>query len=283
VANRSKYTLAGVIAAIIIIVVLVIFIFKIPKERPEFQKDYRTTPPFFKALLYSLKNKAFILYLPTNLATWFVFGMLPTIVPLYGRFVLNIEQTSIVLGLLLAVAFIIAAISMSFWAWIARKIGARLAWIISLICWIISLAPFMVINSVLLAFITFAGVGFGMAGSLLMKDLIFSDIIDADELVTGTRREAGYFGIDFFFARLATILVFVAIGSVFSSVGWRIYDPALVTDQTVMGLKSLMFVFPAIALTIGLIFMILYPLHGSKLDNLKQKLAILHETKKKAE
>ncbi|MHA1719040.1 MAG: MFS transporter [Promethearchaeota archaeon] len=237
-------------------------------------KEYKKTPPFFKALMHTLKNKAFVLYLPTNLGTWFVFGMLPTIIPLYGRFVLGIEKNSILLGLMLAIAFITAGVSMPFWAWVAKKVGARMAWIISLGCWILTLMPFMFITSEIAAFIIFAGVGFNMAGSLLMKDVIFSDIIDSDELVTKVRREAGYFGIDFFFARLATILVFVAIGSVFNDIGWKVYDPLIVDEKTIFGLKALIFIFPAIALGIGILFMFLYP---------KEKLNELHKLKKNQE
>ena len=176
--------------------------------------------------------------------------------------------------MMLAIAFITAGVSMPFWAWVAKKVGARMAWIISLGCWILTLMPFMFITSEIAAFIIFAGVGFNMAGSLLMKDVIFSDIIDSDELVTKVRREAGYFGIDFFFARLATILVFVAIGSVFNDIGWKVYDPLIVDEKTIFGLKALIFIFPAIALGIGILFMFLYP---------KEKLNELHKLKKNQE
>jgi GPH family glycoside/pentoside/hexuronide:cation symporter len=171
---------------------------------------------------------------------------------------------------------------MPFWAGLSKKLGARLSWIIALATWIACLSPLMFITTKEMGFVVFALIGFGMGGSLLNKDIIFGQIIDQDEVTTGVRREASYFGIDNFFSRLATVLVFVSIGAVFANdaVGWTIFDPAVVTDATRFGIKTLMFILPAIALSIGIIFMLIYPLHGKKLEDLNAELTILHEKKK---
>jgi GPH family glycoside/pentoside/hexuronide:cation symporter len=171
---------------------------------------------------------------------------------------------------------------MPFWSWLSKKLGARLSWIIALLTWIACLSPLMFISTPAMGFVVFGLIGFGMGGSLLNKDIIFGQIIDHDEVTTGVRREASYFGIDNFFSRLATVLVFVSIGAVFANdaVGWTIFDPAVVTDATRFGIKTLMFILPAIALAIGVIFMLIYPLHGKKLEDLNVKLKELHEQKK---
>ncbi|GAH22290.1 unnamed protein product, partial [marine sediment metagenome] len=39
-------------------------------------------------------------------------------------------------------------------------------------------------------------IGVGLSGSLYIIDLIVADIIDEDEVVTGIRREAGYYGVN---------------------------------------------------------------------------------------
>jgi GPH family glycoside/pentoside/hexuronide:cation symporter len=194
---------------------------------------------------------------------------------------LNLGKDSIWLGVLLALGFVTAAFSMPFWAWLSKKKGPRISWILSIIAWIAALSPVMFITKLWMGFLTFGLMGFGMAGSLFNKDIIFGQIIDYDELTTGVRREASYFGIDNFFSRLATVLVFVSIGAVFGNdaVGWTIFDPTSVTNTTRFGIKMLMFILPAIALSIGAIFMALYPLHGKKLDDLNAKLKVLHEQK----
>lgn len=280
-ANRHKFIWVGYIAAGVIFVIVTIFLIVVPKERKEFSHDYKANPGFFASLKFSLKNKAFWFYLPTNLSIWYVYGILPSIIPFFGRFILNLGKDSIWLGVLLALGFVTAAFSMPFWAWLSNKNGPRISWIISIIAWIAALSPVMFITKLWMGFVTFGLMGFGMAGSLFNKDIIFGQIIDYDELTTGVRREASYFGIDNFFSRLATVLVSVSIGAVFGNdaVGWTIFDPASVTNTTRFGIKILMFILPAIALTIGAIFMAFYPLHGKKLDDLNEKLKVLHEKK----
>jgi len=62
-------------------------------------------------------------------------------------------------------------------------------------------------------------IGIGIAGSLYSKDLVVSDIIDEDEVLTGTRRDASYFGIYTFYLRIGYIFVFLSISLVFTIMG----------------------------------------------------------------
>ena len=101
----TNYMYAGIAIAIICAISATIFIKFGLKERIEFSKDPETAPKFFKSLKYSLKNKAFLTFVVANFALWYTFAMLPTIVPLYGHFVLGIDD-SMILSLLLATTFI---------------------------------------------------------------------------------------------------------------------------------------------------------------------------------
>ena len=278
----SNYIVLGIIVGGIVIVSSVIFLKWSPKERVEFKNDFKQMPGFLESLKISLKNKNFMRYMPTEVASWFVFGMIPTIVPLYGKFVLKIPEDSFLLGILMGFSFVSAAAFMPFWTWVGKKLGPRKSWMISQGCWIISLIPFMFIEeSVPIAIASFIFMGCGMAGTLYFIDLVVSDIIDADEVETGVRREAAYYGINAFFCRTATIFVVLAINLVFDSVGWYLYDPSVVDDTTIMGLRILMFVFPAIALLIGIFAISKYPLDGEKLKEMKRKLSEIHAIKRK--
>jgi len=48
----------------------------------------------------------------------------------------------------------------------------------------------------------------------------------------------------------------------------------------IFGLRSLMFIFPVIALIVAILAMTQYPLHGEKLKDVKEKLKLIHEQKK---
>lgn len=272
----------GLTLTIIIVIVGIIFLIFTPRERKEFQDDYKNVPGFFKSFKICLKNKSFRWAIPAFMGDFFVDTILPTILPLYGKYILKIgEGETLILSLLLGVTFISAAISITFiWKPIAKRVGVRKMWMISSAIWIITLIPLTFINDRISGFIVFFLVGIGLAGSLYSKDLIVSDIIDEDEVKIGIRRDASYFGIYIFFLRLANIFVFLAIGLVFTNVGWKIFTPDTITVGQEIGLRLLGFLFPAIALVIIILAMYKYPLHGKYLAEIREKIKNIHEKKR---
>lgn len=277
----TEYAIFGLTITIIIIIVGLIFLRFTPRERPEFQQDHKEVPGFFTSFKSTLKNKSFRWAIPAFIGDFFVDTILPTIVPLYGKYVLR--QEGMTLSLLLGVTFIAAALSITFlWKRLAIKMGVRKMWMISSALWMATLAPLMLNLDLISAFIVFFLVGIGLGGSLYSKELIVSDIIDEDEVKTGTRRDASFFGNYIFFLRVGYIFVFLSISMVFTNVGWKIYepDPSLITPEQILGLKVLTFVFPAIALTIIILAMWKYPLRDAYLEEVREKLATIHDNKK---
>ncbi|MFW9949676.1 MAG: MFS transporter [Candidatus Thorarchaeota archaeon] len=275
----AEYVYAGIAIAVICVITATIFIIFGLRERIEFSKDPEIAPSLFNSLKYSLKSKAFITYIIANFALWYVFGMLPTITPLYGDFVLGIDD-SFLLSLLLAVAFVSAAFFILIWRFILLKLGAKTTFIIVLIVFIIMLAPLMFASDLVSGFIAFFFVGIGLAGALIIRDVTISAIIDEDELKTGTRREGGFYGINALIVKSGNILVILSISLVFNNVGWTVFDPVGTTEQTIFGLKSLMFIFPAVVLLIGLVSMIFFPINKEKYVKLAESARILHAEKK---
>ena len=278
-----EYQLFGIIAGIIVVAGIVVFILFGPRERPEFSQDYKNAFSLYKTIKFCFKSKSFRFYVIAELCNWFVFGMLPTIIPLYAKFVL-LEEDAFMASLLLGIAFLSATIFVTIlWRPVVRKISNRKAWMISMATWILALLPLILIPDFMSGMIVFFFMGIGLAGSLYIIDLVVADIVDEDELATGMRREAGYYGVNALVLRFSNILVIFAIAMVFDTVGWTTFVPTLSPSELLrvgLGLKVLIFVFPAIALAIGILAIYKYPLHGEKLSNVQEKLKELHEQKK---
>ncbi len=278
--SLAQYQLYGIIIAIIIIIPGLIFIKFSPREKAEFREDYKDAPSFFGSLRMCSKSKAFKWYIPAEIAVWFVYTLLITVVPLYGKFVLGIEDT-LILSLLLAFTFISAAIFMNIlWRPLVTKIGPRKSWLISLVIFLLTLIPLMFITDAMSGLIVFFLIGIGLSGSIYIVDIVISDIIDEDEVRTGARREGGYYGVNMFLMRLSAVLVFLTISLVFTNVGWAVYEPENVTAEVIFGLRALMFIFPAIALIIAIIFLYKYPLDNERLKEVREQLKKIHEDKK---
>ncbi|MCK4239377.1 MAG: MFS transporter, partial [Candidatus Lokiarchaeota archaeon] len=178
----GEYQFFGIIIAVIVIIPGLIFLKITPREKAEFKEDYKKTPRFVDSLKTCVKSKSFMWYIPAEVANWFVYGILPAIVPLYGKFVLGITDT-LILSLLLGISFISAAIFMTIlWKPVVQKIGPRKSWLISMSIWIATLIPLLFIGDMISGLIVFFLMGIGLSGSLYIIDIIISDIVDEDEI-----------------------------------------------------------------------------------------------------
>ncbi|MHA1374547.1 MAG: MFS transporter [Promethearchaeota archaeon] len=278
--SLPQFQMFGIIAGIIVVICSLMFLIFGPKERKEFQEDYKNAFGLFKTIKICFKSKSFRWYIIAETCVWFVYGMLPTIVPLYAQNVLNMEA-GILTSVLLATTFLSATLFMTFlWKPLVRKIGNRKAWIISFIIWILSLSGTLFISEFIGGLIVFFLIGIGLSGSFFIIDLVVADIVDEDEIATGMRREAGYYGVNAFVLRFSNVLVILAIGIVFSGTEWSGgYVPNPGTNVTI-GLKILMFALPAIALVIAALAIYKYPLHGEKLLKVKEESQKIHDQKK---
>jgi GPH family glycoside/pentoside/hexuronide:cation symporter len=249
------------------------------KEKTEFSKDAESAPGFFKSIKMTLSNKSFRPYVPANFVVWYIFGLVITISALYCSFVLGIKD-SFMISLLLGLIFISAAGFMFLWRFIILKIGIKKGLMLAFVVTIILMAPFMFISDLIGAVIVFTLLGIGFAGLTFCRDIVMATIIDDDELKTGMRREASFYGVNAIFIRLATIAVVISISLVFTSVGWAVFDPRGDTTQIIWGLRILMFVFPAVALGFAILCMSRFPITKERAEEIKREIKKIHAEKK---
>ncbi|TFG01404.1 MAG: MFS transporter [Promethearchaeota archaeon] len=276
----TEYAYAGLFIAVIVAISIIIFIKYGLKERIEFSKDPESAPPFFKSLKYSFKNKAFVTYIIANFGMWYSFGLLTAMTPLYGSFVLGIKDSRL-LSLLLGLTFVSATLCMPIWQKISVKIGVKKGIMLALGSLLFTAFPFMIISNFIAGVIVYAIAGFTLSGMLFFRRVTLAAVIDDDELITGVRREGGFYGVDALVTKFSTIFIFLTIGMVFNSVGWAIFDPKGTTEETIFGLRSLMYIFPAIASALGVLAMCFFPITKDRYHELTEKTTELHEEKKR--
>jgi GPH family glycoside/pentoside/hexuronide:cation symporter len=269
----GMYITAGIVFAIITIITGAIFIIKGIKEPEELPQQFESRPSFFSSVKLSLKNKTFVKLVLCNMMTWYVLSMLPIIFPLYAIFVLGVGRGSLFIGISLMLTFIVAALTMPIHRKLGKKIGMRNAFMLSLVIWIITLFPFVLLGEgmIIMGIIVTACVGFGISGTLFFFDILMGDVIDQEELKVGVKRSASFYGTNAFIHRFSIILVISTIALVFTGTGWAGYDPNPGVD-VIIGLKLLLFLFPAIACVIAILFLKSYDLHGEKLAKMREEL-----------
>jgi GPH family glycoside/pentoside/hexuronide:cation symporter len=273
----GQYQLVGVIIGIIIAVTAIIGTKYGSFERPEFRNDSKTAPSFVDSFKYTFKNKSFVTYVLAALANWYVYAMAPTIVPLYGRYVLGITN-SIELGVLLLVAFLVGGAVIPLWKRVQARFGVRKTYMINFAVWAVCCLPFLFVDDVIGGLVAMAFFGIGIGGAIYLIDQIIAEVIDEDEMIHGTRREGGFFGINSLVIRLSTVFSFLTIAIVFTGTGWGTYTPSAGAN-VILGLRFLMGVFPVAALLLGMLALYYYPIKGARLKAIQESMAKIHAEK----
>jgi GPH family glycoside/pentoside/hexuronide:cation symporter len=278
--TEGGYIIGSVIMASLAAIFGFIFIKWGIKERVEYSKDALKAPSFKDSVTFTFNNRPFKTYVLTNLAVWYVFGLIPIMNPYYVRYILGVEG-GMIPSIYLAILFISAIGFMVVWSKIFSKYGPRKGEILALSSLVLTLTPFLFMLHPIAAIFSYIIAGFGFAGIMFGRDIMMSTIIDSDELKVGVRREAAYYGVNALIIRLSTIGVYLSIMLVFWGIGWGvIYDPSIYTPQTNIGIFLLMYILPAIILILGLASLFRFPVTKEKYDEMQKDLDRIHEEKK---
>ncbi len=279
--NLYKYWIAGAVLGVIIFITAWINIKWGVKEPPLEELETRETTGVFKSIWITLKNWRFVIFVLCSMMNWYVFALFPMVMNIYHKFILEQpwmgDNTSIFAALLLLVAFLFSGLGVIIWSKVDNKLGSKVGFLLSQIFWIVVLIPMFFVNNYFVALGIMALNGIGLGGSPYFIDRHISNIADDDELKTGQRREASFFGVHALIIRLSSILAIISMFIILAGTDYNIFSAADVNNPPITGLKSLVSWFPAGALILGVIFLLIYPLNRKKVNVLQD---IYKENKK---
>ncbi|MFX0012574.1 MAG: MFS transporter [Candidatus Hermodarchaeota archaeon] len=276
--TMSQYLITGIAAGIIIFVFYFLILKWGVKDPKHLSKDAESAMPFIQTVKFTFKHKSFLWFLFPALGTWLVINILPTLAPLFFVYAVGITDTELI-GILLLVTFLVAAVSTPLWEFIRVKKGARFCGLIGITVWLVSVVLFAYSVDFWMALIFMMFFGLGLGGGLYFYDQCIAEIIDEDEITYGIRRSGIYYAVLNFLIRLSMIFNFVMINLVFTSTNWMDYTPNPGVD-VIAGLRFLMGIYPGIVLALSLIGMFLFPIKGERLKENRAKLTEMHEKKK---
>ncbi|MGB9730264.1 MAG: MFS transporter [Thermoprotei archaeon] len=264
----------GVFIAVITAITMYISLFGV-REKEEFRLD---KPLNVKdALTATLHNKSFMTYISGNVGIELTYLLLTASAPFYTKYVLKVGDFET--SLFFLAAFLSAIPMLYVWRKITVKYGVKRAYMLSIGSFALLLLPALFAFDFVSGIVVAMLISVGLSGSLLLPDVVISDVIDEDEVRTGVRREGMYFGINAFFIRISIVLQAMIIGSVLSVTG---YVPDVIPQSGIVefGIRSLMSIIPLIILFLSLFFVKEYPLDGQYLQQIKLKLEEMHKMKR---
>ncbi|MGE5579501.1 MAG: MFS transporter [Bacillota bacterium] len=244
------------------------------KEKPEFSAEPGLG--LWEALKATYINKSYVTYLIPALLVQYTFVGLQSAIPFYAKYVLGVQglKESLLLGTLFVMAIPFSLV----WAKIINRIGPKKAMAHSMALFGACLVFFFIAQNFIQAVATCFALSFGLAGILVLLDILIADVTDEDEIKTGVRREGMYFGVNGFMIRLGISINAAIMGPVMVRTG---YDAGLAVQpaSALTGFRLLMSVIPMAALGLALIVFRYYPLDGETLERVKAKVAAMHREK----
>lgn len=167
----------------------------------------------------TLKNRQFWIFNIANSFAQTVNGLLSSIIPFYGKYVLHISESEV--SILLASVFVSVIPLVAVWYFIVRKLGGLRSWRLSLALYGLSVIPLWFAGGLGTGIAAGIAAGFGLAGFLVTPPVVTGQIIDRDFAKTGRRREGIYTAVGGFITRssgLISALAFWIVGAAFGYV-----------------------------------------------------------------
>lgn len=241
-------------------------------ERPEYAE---ASLPLGQALRATFTNRAFITAVIAQTLRFFGTNILTTGMAFYAKYSLHADES--VTSLLFAMVFVTAIPFLFFWRWVSHRLEPRGTLMLAYLLTGVAALGLLVAHSetIYQAAGVAAVLGAGVAGLILMGEVILCDVVDDDELRTGCRREGMYFGMSAFINTFSQSLAAVVFGLVTSAYG---YNSALAVQppSVEMGFRVFMSIPTFVGMLLAVLSLAFYPLHGEHLRRLRAAMAQRH-------
>ncbi|GAA4076539.1 MFS transporter [Nonomuraea soli] len=238
------------------VVALVFFALSLTGSKERVQ-DAREHFGFMKAVRYTLTNRAFLAYVAGGFLLQVTFALLQAGIPFFTKYALG--QPDSANTLILGAVFVTAIPLVYVWSRVTTRVGPRRAVLAAIVVYGLGLAPFLMVGSLPLAVATGVAVGAGIAGMMVLLEILLAEVIDDDERRTGLRREGMYMGMNGFIVRWSASLQAVLLAVVLSASGYRA-GAAQQPESVVTGVRLLLGGVPLVVLALAFLCFVIYPI-----------------------
>lgn len=266
-----------IIVGVICAVLIVITTLKV-RERPEFHLVDKPLK-LGEALKYTFTSKSFLILVAANFMSILMQALILGALFYLADYVLQMNAM-----IPLACVFIPLIIGVPVTTLIRRRLGVvgaqqLLLTVAGIALVLIAVVPTPVILTCL------ALAGFGLSGPQTLTNVLFAQVADEDELRSGVRREGAFFGVNALLTKPAQSVALALspfILEITDFVTREANQGQIYLDQpaaALFGIRSLVGLIPGVAMLLGAIILIWFPLRGEYLGQVQAKVLALHARK----
>jgi glycoside/pentoside/hexuronide:cation symporter, GPH family len=265
---RTGYMVAGIIFGSLASVPYFLLFFNI-RERPLPVDPHPLS--VIKGFVYTFRNKAFRYAAMIYMTAWITVNLVAALMQYYVTHWMNMaDKLDIILGLVQASALVCIPVIV----WLSGKFGKQRAYAVGLVWWaaVMLALAFLPPQARTLAYILAGLAGLGIAAAHVIPWSMVPDVIEADEMETGQRREGAYYGFLVFIMKTGSAFTLALMQWIFHLTG---YQPGVVQQnhQTLLAIRMLIGPVPAVLLFTSILLAWRFPITRKKHAALRVELA----------
>lgn len=248
------------------------------KERPEFHLVDKPLP-LKKALGYTFSSRSFLILVAQNFMSILMNSLLLGVLFYLADYVLQVNAM-----IPLAAVFVPLIIGVPVTQLIRQRLGVVGAeQLLLVIAGVALIALAFVPKSLILVCLAVAG--FGLAGPQTLTNVLFAQVADEDELRSGVRREGAFFGVNALLTKPAQSIALALPPFILEATGFITRESnqgQLFLNQppeALFGIRALMGLIPGVAMLLGALILIWFPLRGKRLADMQGRVLALHAEK----
>lgn len=242
------------------------------RENPKHQEAQPLN--FWKSFGQTFRSKSFVICVCSVFCIETARLLLMASAPYYAKYVFpDVDMAAMVIT---SVVFVSALVFTPLAIFVSNRRGAKFTYIASLIIFAAAACGFFFIRTFAVAVAFSVLLGAGVTGGLLMPKLLYTEIIDEDQTVTGLRREGAYYGIQAFIIRFASGIEALILSGVMAASGY-VEGAAQQAAGAADGFRISMSFVPAALIAAGIAVISRYPLVGERLAAVKAKIAAMEQ------
>ncbi len=269
--------IAMIVVAVVGMLLIMATTFKV-KERKEFTQVDKPLG-LWKAIGYTFSSKSFLVLVAANFMSILMSSLI-----LGSMFYLADYVMQMPVILLLVFVFVPLIIGIPITSLIRRKLGVVGAQQLLLVIAGIGLIAVAFVPKSLIP-ICLVMAGFGLSGPQTLTNVLFAQVSDEDEVRTGVRREGAFFGVNALLTKPAQSVALWIVPAILEATSFVtrasnqgetfVNQP----ETAIFGIKTFIGIVPGVACLLGALLLIFYPLKGSYLKQVQQKVLEMHADK----
>ncbi len=255
-----------------LIAVATLVAFFATKERVLSLAEQRHKTPTKETIRAVVKNRPFILLLVATLMFMIGMNTVAAVVTYYFKYNLNAEKLVAVANLCI---FIPALLSLPLFVAIGKRVSKKFAYNLGMgiVAAMLLLIFFFGEKNIYLTFAFLVVAGIGLCTNWLSPWAIIPDTVEYSEWKLGIREEGILYGIFFFVFKFGAAVAGFLVGKVLALTGYVANQAQ--TEAALMGIRSLLTVFPFVFMVAGIVILSFYPIdaamHRHMIEEIKAK------------